>query len=109
MEDHVRPVLTRRIPTVRVMLSVLFQGRISNFKIYMWRVVVKESEYARAMILGRKLFSPVLQLPSCAYDRICIFFETIHLSSRKARDLLCSRFDFFVKEQGFGHKCPPKY
>jgi hypothetical protein len=50
-----------------------------------------------------------LQLPSCAYDRICSFFETIHLSSCKARDLLCSRFDFFVKEQGFEDKCPPKY
>jgi hypothetical protein len=35
MEDHVRPVLTSRIPTVRVLLSALFQERISYFNIYM--------------------------------------------------------------------------
>jgi len=33
VEDHVRPGLTRRIPTICVLLSTLFQERVSNFAI----------------------------------------------------------------------------
>jgi hypothetical protein len=35
VEDHVRPGLTRRIPTICVLLSTLFQERVSNFAVYM--------------------------------------------------------------------------
>jgi hypothetical protein len=35
MKDHVRPVLPRRIPTICVLLSALFQKRVSYFTIYM--------------------------------------------------------------------------
>jgi hypothetical protein len=34
MEHHMRPVLTNRIPTVRLLLRALFQERISYFNIY---------------------------------------------------------------------------
>ena len=33
MEDHVRPVLTSRVPTVRVLLSTLLQERINYFRL----------------------------------------------------------------------------
>ena len=33
MEDHVRPGLTRRVPTICILLSSLFQERVSNFAI----------------------------------------------------------------------------
>jgi hypothetical protein len=35
VEDHVCPVLTRRVPTICVLLSALFQERISYFTVYM--------------------------------------------------------------------------
>ena len=35
VEDHVRPGLTRRDPTICVLLSSLFQERVSNFAINM--------------------------------------------------------------------------
>ena len=33
VEDHVCPGLTRRVPTICVLLSTLFQERVSNFAI----------------------------------------------------------------------------
>ena len=33
VEDHVRPGLTRRVPTICVLFSSLFQERVSNFAI----------------------------------------------------------------------------
>jgi hypothetical protein len=35
VEDHVCPGLARRVPTICVLLSTLFQERISNFAVYM--------------------------------------------------------------------------
>jgi hypothetical protein len=35
VEDHVRPSLTRRVPTTCMLLSALFQERVSNFAIHM--------------------------------------------------------------------------
>ena len=35
MEDHVLPVLARRIPTICVLLIALFQERVSYFTAYM--------------------------------------------------------------------------
>jgi hypothetical protein len=35
VEDHVWPGLTRRVPTIYVLLSTLFQECISNFAVYM--------------------------------------------------------------------------
>ncbi len=35
MEDHVCPGLARRIPTVCILLSALFQERVSYFTVYM--------------------------------------------------------------------------
>ena len=33
VDDHVRPGLARRVPTICVLLSSLFQERVSNFAI----------------------------------------------------------------------------
>ena len=34
VEDHVRPGLSRRVPTICMLLSALFQERVSNFAIH---------------------------------------------------------------------------
>ena len=51
VEDHVRPGLTRRVPTICVLLSTLFQERISNFAICCSRVATITEQNMRINIL----------------------------------------------------------
>ena len=51
VEDHVCQGLTRRVPTICVLLSTLFQERISNFAICCCRVATITEQNMRINIL----------------------------------------------------------
>ncbi len=66
MKDHVCPGLTRRVPTLGLLFSVLFQECVSNITVYMLLLKPSVCEEFRSLLLI--VYSLIIPIPIYIYS-----------------------------------------
>ena len=83
VEDHVRPGLTRRVPTIFVLLSSPFQERVSNFAInvlLLQNATITEQNVANKILESGGLAKPEELIMDKAVLNSVQFFDVIYNS-----------------------------